>query len=189
MQLPSFLGPFLDVPAVPAAAPAENAPAYGVILPFTMQVQQQTEWCWAATAASVSAYYNAAPVLTQCQVASECLGGLECCITPLPPPPPPYWEGNCSFALDAALSVVKHLAAGPTGAVLPFASIMSEINGQRPVCCHISCGHFNAIVGYHNDSTQDIVVRDPLHGEQTLPYAMFVSNYNGSAWDDSYLTK
>ena len=189
MPLPAFLGPFVDLSASPAAAAPAGPPADGVILPFTMQVQQQTEWCWAATAASVSAFYNVAPVLSQCQIASECLGGMECCITPLPPPPPPYWEGNCSYALDAALNVVKHLAAGPTGDILPFASIMNEINGRRPICCHISTGHFNAIVGYHNDSNQDLVVRDPLYGEHIVPYRVFVSGNNGSVWDDTYLTK
>ena len=191
MPLPSFLGPFVDVPAAPAAQLAANRPPGGAgaphILTFTMQDQQQTEWCWAATAASVSAYYNVAKVWTQCEVASQCLG-MDCCIIPLPPPPPPYWAGNRMYTLDFALNVIQHLASGPTGDVLTFSSITDEIKGGRPVCCHISWGHFNVIVGYYDDSNQDIVVRDPLHGEQTLPYAMFVSSYYGGAWDDSYLT-
>jgi hypothetical protein len=92
------------------------------------------------------------------------------------------------WALEDALGVIHHLAEGPTGGVLPFSSIISEINAGRPVCCHISWGHFNVIVGYYDDSAQDIVVRDPLFGEKTLPYEMFVSSYHGGAWDDSYLT-
>ena len=191
MPLPSFLSPFVDVPAAPAAPLAENPPAGSggahQILPFTMQDQQQTEWCWAATAASVSAFYKDDPVWTQCKVASECLG-MECCITPLPPPPPPYWPGNRMYALDVALNIIHHLADGPTGGVLRFSSIISEINGERPVCCHISWGHFNVIVGYCDDSDQDIVVRDPLFGEKTLPYATFVSSYHGGTWDYSYHT-
>lgn len=191
MPLPSFLGPFVDVPAALAAQKAANPPAGAEgspnILPFSMQEQQQTEWCWAATAASVSAYYNVTPVLSQCQIASECLD-MECCITPLPPPPPPYWPGNIKYALDVALRVGNHLADGPTGAPLPFSSIVTEINRRRPICCHISWGHFNVIVGYYDDSHQDIVVRDPLHGEHTLPYEMFVSNYYGGTWNNSYLT-
>lgn len=151
-------------------------------LPFSMQVQEQTEWCWAATAASVSAYYDVAPVLTQCEVASKCIG-VDCCITPLPP------ERNIKWALDAALKAIKHLAADPSGA-LPFSSIVTEIDGGRPICCHISWDHFIAIVGY-DDSNQDVVVcdPDPHHAEQTLPYETFVSDYYEGSWDYSYLTK
>jgi hypothetical protein len=93
------------------------------------------------------------------------------------------------YALDVALSVIQHLAAGPTDGVLPFSSIMSEINGGRPICCHISWDHFNVIVGYYDDSNQDIVVRDPFHGDHTLPYKTFLSDYYGGSWDYSYLTK
>ncbi len=113
---------------------------------------------------------------------------MECCITPLPPPPPPYWAGNRPYALDGALRVVNHRAGDPTGGALPFSSIMSEIDAGKPICCHISWGHFNVIVGYYDDSTQDIIVCDPLFKETTLPYDTFVSRYHEGAWDDSYLT-
>jgi hypothetical protein len=92
------------------------------------------------------------------------------------------------WALDDALNATKHLAAEPTSGALPFSSIIREIDGGRPICCHISWDHFNAIVGY-DDSNQDVVVRDPLHDEQTLPYKTFVSDYYGGSWDYSYLTK
>ena len=194
MSLPSFLGPFVDVPiATSEAALTAPQPAGGNVLQFSMQGQQQSNWCWAATAASVSQYYGVNPVMTQCQIASKCLD-MDCCITPLPPPPPPNWDGNITYALDVALRVSQHLAEGPTSDVLPFSSIMSEIDGGKPVCCHVSWdsdnGHFNAIVGYYNDDNQDVVVCDSLLGEHTLPYAMFVNNYNGGGtWDNSYLTK
>ena len=186
MPLPSFFGPLMDIPLAPVAPLTASSPA-GVPNPlsFSMQPQQQTEWCWAATAASVSAYYNVAPVLTQCEVASKCLG-MDCCITPLPQDPPPYWAGNRMWAVDDALSAVQH-PAEPTGGVIPFSSIKDEIDRERPICCHISWEHFNVIVGY-DDSNQDIVVLDPLHGDHTLPYETFVSSYYGGVWDNSYLT-
>ncbi|MEX2552467.1 MAG: hypothetical protein WD627_05655 [Actinomycetota bacterium] len=39
-----------------------------VTLPFDMQLQTQSNWCWAATAASVSLYYWPWSGWTQCKV-------------------------------------------------------------------------------------------------------------------------
>lgn len=38
---------------------------------FSMQHQQQSNWCWAATATSVALFYQPASGWTQCQVASS----------------------------------------------------------------------------------------------------------------------
>ena len=187
MPLPSILGPFVDIPAVPAAqltaSPPTAAERSSKILSFTMQGQKQTEWCWAATAASISVFYRDNPALSQCEVATRCIG-IDCCVTPLPP------DGNRTWALENALYRINHLASGPTEPLM-FQEIKDEIDQGRPVCCRISWGHFNAIVGYYDDGHQDIVVRDSLYpGDHTLPYELFVSpnGYHGGYWQNSYLT-
>ena len=53
-----------------------------VTLPFTMQVQTQSNWCWAATATSVSLFYTSSSTWTQCTVANGELNLTDCCSRP-----------------------------------------------------------------------------------------------------------
>lgn len=192
MHLPPFLGPFTAVapPVGYALAPIGGGPSRR--LTFTMQVQLQTEWCWAATSASVNDYYAPAGTKSQCQIASGVLGS-SCCITPVSS------ACNQPYYLDIALTWVGHLAQPYIGAAIAFASpaagtpsVEDEIDLGRPVACHISWsgggGHFNAIHGY-DTNTQDVDVADPYYSTHTLPYTAFLSNYQGTGtWDASYLT-
>lgn len=118
------------------ASAAAVASASGVAnpLPFAMQPQAQTKWCWAATAASMSAYYKDTPAIGQCEVATQCLG-IPCCIIPLPPPTC-AWEGNQMYTLQVALQVVVHSAHGPEDP-LDFASLVAELRAGHPVGCQI----------------------------------------------------
>lgn len=192
MPSSSFLGPFVEVPdgAAPAAAPGAAANR----LPFTMQHPQPTEWCWAATTAAVATFYasvhSAGEAMTPCQVATLCLGP-ECC----PEPTDPSDSRNQEYALEGALRAVQHLAADPVTGALDFQAIVNEIDGSRPVCCHIAWdpanpdnGHFNAVVGY-DSAHQEVDVSDSLYGDQTLPYQTFAQAYRGTGtWDLTYLT-
>ena len=148
-----------------------------------MQVQEQTEWCWAATAASVSAYYDVTPVLTQCEVASKCIG-VDCCITPLPP------ERNIKWALDAALKAIKHLAADHSGA-LPFSSIVTEIDRGKHPFAVISPGIISSPLSVTTTAIK-ILMCDPdppITQSKPCPTETFVSDYYEGSWDYSYLTK
>jgi len=63
------------------------------LLDFSMQQQDQTNWCWAAVAASVVRYYHADTQWTQCRIAEGELRyrlhlpdlGRRRCDTPLRP--------------------------------------------------------------------------------------------------------
>jgi hypothetical protein len=199
MSLPNFLGPFVAIPV--AAQP--HLPAAGggsAMLDFTMQRQILTEWCWAATSASVCAFYARPPIMTQCEIATECKklswqssgcsGPPDCCSSPMPD------CCNTSDDLDAALTVTGNLAMAKIEGPLLMNDIATEINAGRPVCCRIGWhesndqdGHFNVIYGY-DDQNQDVDIADPLHPNQTLPLAIFTSNYLGQGdWDYSYKTK
>lgn len=50
------------------------------ILPFNMEAQLKTNWCWAATAKSVSRFYSRLTPWTQCKIASQELDK-SCCDT------------------------------------------------------------------------------------------------------------
>jgi hypothetical protein len=198
MPLPSFLGvtkPLKVSPAAKTLAIAAAPAATPNPLAFNMQLQQQTEWCWAATAASVAAYYKDPAAMTQCQIATACLS-MNCCINPLPDPPPPTWAGNRTFTLNVALGVVNHFTEPVLQRAIDFPAIVAEIDAGRPVCCHISwdpgsplLGHFNVIAGY-DAARNDVVVRDPSGtlSDGVFPYESFKSNYHGGRWDQTYLT-
>ncbi len=66
------------------------------LINFNMQIQEQDNWCWAATAASTDQFYPN-PGLTQCAVASQ-LFNLDCCQDP----------GSCNipYYLEQALQAI-----------------------------------------------------------------------------------
>jgi hypothetical protein len=185
MNLPAFLGPYVQVPLAQARktfAPLGGASAK---LSFAMQKQVQDEWCWAATSSSVCAYYQRPPLQSQCEVASACLG-IACCTNPVPGP------CNQPYYLDRALGETGNLSGAIISGALSLADIATEIDAGRPICCHISWrgggGHFNAIYGY-DDANQDIDLGDPFYGNQTLPLLSLLSNYQSAGtWDFSYKT-
>lgn len=190
MNLPVFLSQMAPVHPLAQGAHPSGGGGQPARLGFSMQTQQQTEWCWAATSTSVSVFYNAASPWTQCGVAQACLG-LSCCAQPLP--------SGCNIPgyLDQALTKTGNLAA-LVGGALPFSggvgsNIDQEIDAGRPIGCHISWrgggGHFNAIYGY-DPSNQDVDVGDSYYGSLvTVPYSTFCSNYQSAgSYDYSYLT-
>src|SRR4051794_1237702 len=69
-----------------------------VLQSFNMQHQVQDQWCWAATAASVSLFYNRTSTWTQCLVAAQIMG-TTCCVALAPCNKPWY--------LNDALSVTN----------------------------------------------------------------------------------
>jgi hypothetical protein len=186
--LPKLLGPYEALEAPEAAF----VPVGGRTLPFAMQPQQQTNWCWAAVTFSVSHYYpfNGRPVaqMSQCQLATNFVGRPSC-LNPLPP----YgadWPGNQMFTLEMPLEQAGHL--GATVATLNFAQVAQQIEAQRPVCCHIKLGpggHFLSITGYIANPEMDVFVQDPVPGPNSgyIPIAVF-AHYRGGLWDESYLT-
>lgn len=202
MPLASFLGPFQEVTAAPAAGAANLAAAGNAAavvatgsskhLPVSMEQPAPTEWCWAATTAGICTYYaqsrGIGTALSACQVAGNCLY-VSCC----PEPTDPHDPRNREYALQGALDMVGRLADFTQG-VLKFDEIAQEIEAGRPICCHIAWdssnpdnGHFNAIVGY-DAGTGDVDICDCM-GNQTLPYQTFLTAYRGSgSWDWTYRT-
>jgi hypothetical protein len=159
--------------------------ACGNPLAFTMQPQQQTEWCWAAVSVSVNLYYHPASGQTQCAVANIAMGQSTCCQDGSTP------QCNQPWFLDQALSIVGDLKAWSPGKV-PFTTVKSEINDCRPLCLRIGWngggGHFVAVYGFSNTNNR-LNVGDPWYGNSVVKYALFPGNYQGGGtWTDSYTT-
>lgn len=157
-------------------------------IPFTIQPQQQTEWCWAAVSVSVDHYFNAASAWTQCLIANNQLNQSNCCTNGSDP------QCDCPWYLDRALSAMNRLRVwlqSPAG----FSSVKQEINQSDPLCARIGWsgggGHFVAISAYDDTTSSDyITVNDPIWGVSQIPYNVFLSNYRGNgSWTDSYYTQ
>jgi len=186
-MFPTFLGPLQPLPQeIPATldSPRGGAGTGARSLAFAMQTQQGDNWCWAATTSSVAQFFDPGSTWTQCDIASACLQ-VQCCATPRP--------CDVQFTLDDPLRRTGNLQGNPFAGNDTMDNLQLEIDGGRPVCCHISWngggGHFVAISGY-NRGTDDVFIEDPLYGEDSVPFSEFVSSYRGSgSWDFTYYTQ
>jgi Papain-like cysteine protease AvrRpt2 len=191
MPLPTFLGP--PSPLVLAAAGAGNSKK----LAFTIQSQTQSNWCWAAVSTSVSHFYDASSVWTQCQVASSALPvtvpPTNCCQNPQ--------DCDQPFFLDVALGVTGNFRNRVDHA-LSFVDIQKEISADTPIGCRVGwfdaagqlngLGHFMIIAGWliGATGTQYIDIADPIYLNTQILYEEFAASYQtGGEWTHSYLTQ
>jgi hypothetical protein len=157
------------------------------VLPFTMQAQTQSNWCWAATATGVSRYYSIFSPWTQCKVASDELG-LTCCTTPVP--------GACNvpWYLDKALTRTKNFVSVQASTVA-WSTIKSELERGLVVGARIGWngggGHFMVLHGVSSIGVKRYLhIDDPIYGKSALTYQQFATNYQGSgSWTHTYFTK
>jgi Papain-like cysteine protease AvrRpt2 len=160
-------------------------------LNFKMQDQEQSEWCWAAVAASTSMHYDPNSGWTQCKVAGAELQVQNCCQDPLPA------ACNKRWRVHSALRTTKNLTRFTTNAE-KFSVVQHEIDSQRSLCARIgwkgsNSGHFVVIDGYDDSGgLQLLTVRDPNAKVRTaiVNYATLVKGYQGSGvWTDSFFTQ
>ena len=165
----------------------ERAPSW-VRLDFAMQHQKQTEWCWAATSVSVSAYYDPRTSWTQCSMANAEKGLTTCCD-----------DGsgdacNAPNRLDLPLAragVLDHKQTGP----LDYDDVRREIDAGRPLACRIgwSCGggHFAVIDGYRSSGGEWVSIDDPWYSACDVEVSTLVEGtYQGrGTWTHTYFTR
>ena len=140
-----------------------------LVLPFNMQAQTQSNWCWAATSTSVSRFYSFFSPWTQCKVASGELS-LQCCTTPVP--------GACNVAwyLDKALTRTNNFVSMQSSAA-SWNTIKSELKNGLVVGARIGWsgggGHFMVLHGVSSSifgTTKYLHIDDPIYGKSTLEY-------------------
>src|SRR6478609_4406714 len=156
-------------------------------LSFDMQAQTQTNWCWAATATSVSHFYWLLSTWTQCKVACGELGRTDCCNSTVP--------GACNvpWFLDGALTRTDNFVS--IMGVATFQQVRAEIDAGRPVGARVGWsgggGHFMAIYGFSTvGGVEYFDIDDPIYGKTHLTVSEFSTNYQGSGtWTHTYFTK
>jgi len=162
--------------------------------PFKIQQQEQSQWCWAAAAASICVFYQDETDHKQCDLANRFLedmrNGVDCCVNGSSN------ECNLPSDLSDALRQLGHMQPPPRGA-LPFDRLSSQIATNSPVAVRIQLAdfsaHFVVLTGCEetSDGRRWVKVADPATGNiDTLEYDDLVSNFRpGATWDESYLTK
>lgn len=135
---------------------------------FTIQGQEQRQWCWAAISSSVSQFYNSASTWTQCRIVEQRPGRSACCSDP--------GDRRCNQPdkLNEGLRITGNLNRHNAATInVARDTIIDEINNNRPVCLFLSpksgsVGHFIVVTGYRIETGGRILYRieDPANGGQ-----------------------
>lgn len=175
MNLPASLtGQLMDLPFTRAELMITEP------LDFSIETQTQSNWCWAAVAASVGHYYQTGN-WSQCGIASNALN-FSCCDNP--------WQCNVYGYLDIALTIT-HSFNSKTFSRIEEPVISNEIQTGRPVClrCAWNGGgaHFVVIYGVNSGH---ILVADSIYGYSVNQLENFPAAYqSGGQWTHTYLTQ
>lgn len=175
-------------PAVSTASASEaEARLQWRMLDFTMQPQDQSNWCWAAVAASVARFFKRSSTVTQCAVANGQLRRDDCCAGGA--------SGPCNVygLLASSLHRVGHLQRWAVGKRATLAELTAEIDQARPLCLRVAWfmggAHFLAVSGYLAGS-ELVAVEDPWWGQSDVPYDILRTSYQDAGrWTDSYYTE
>jgi len=155
---------------------------------FSMQRQQQFNWCWAATAASVALYYQPGSGWTQCSVANGETSRNDCCGAGA--------SGPCNIYgfLETSLARVGHFDRIVSG-VATLNDIENEVTFARPLGIRVAWtgggAHFLCIRGHYIAGGIDYLsVDDPIYGRSEVTYSALQSAYQGiGTWTHTYYTR
>lgn len=161
---------------------------------FGMEKQCHSNWCWAAVAASVAAYYGQGRGISQCEIAKLELSRSDCC------------DSDCDA--KGVECNVTNVFASPLNRVGCFdrlarfkqatpSEVFEELEAGRPICVRTvwpnGGAHFLAIVGCWSDTggTLMLALADPFWGRSEYSYERFSKHYQllGGNWNDTYYTK
>lgn len=185
-------------------------PVPGCNTGLEMQYQQMYNWCWIATATSISLFYDPASTWTQCSLIGAVLQ-LQCCpptsVTANPYDPASLYDLEnvvanpiCDHSGGVGDSLAKTgnfrqgiggpipLLSSPSGPP----SVMDEMCAGTPIIATISwtgsiLSHDVAIAGVNGELLH---IHDPIFGEQDIYYEVFPANYqSGGTWTYSVLTQ
>jgi len=158
-----------------------------LVLPFNMEHQTQTNWCWAATSKSVSYFYSVFSPWTQCKIASAELSN-SCCNSPVPS------ACNVPWYLNNALTRTNNFVSVQNGTIT-WSQVQQQLQAGLVVGARIGWsgggGDFMTIHGVSSSGfNQYLHIDDPIYGKSVLTWNQFATNYQGSgSWTHTYFTK
>ena len=194
MPIPSFLSPSsLNLSAqAPSALATGGSPApQKHRLAFSIEKQEQANWCWSAVSVSVERFYDSNSTRTQCSLANEALQRQDCCADG----GPAQDKCNKPWYLDRVLTITRnydHMDASS----LSFSDIVQQLNAGSAIGCRIGWfgggGHFAVIIGslVAASGTRYVDIADPIWPESQVAFDDFPSSYQtGGDWTHTYFTR
>ncbi|MBA4148856.1 MAG: hypothetical protein H0X66_12140 [Verrucomicrobia bacterium] len=155
---------------------------------FSMQGQQQTNWCWAACAASIKLFYTPSSNWTQCLLANSAFSRTDCCTNPVPS------ACNIGWTFKQALQLTGNFDHQITQKAA-LVAIRRDVDKCRPIAAsifwHGGGGHGVVIYGVEDHILgAKIYVADPFFGNSLMRYSSFPANYQtGADWTITDFTK
>ena len=181
--------------SAPSLAAFGNFPP-AIDLDVPWQQQQQSNWCWAATASMISHFYNPSSTWTQCAIATAVVNqwrqahqeaSVNCC-DPAEAASP---DCNVTWGLAQPLQVVGSYGSEVGGR--SAATLYDQLRLGNPVCAQVLWnggpdGHFFVIDGI-DTAAQTVHVEDPAYGPGITRTPSSFKSYQGSGtWSDTFLT-
>jgi hypothetical protein len=169
-------------------------------LTFDIELQQCSEWCWAAVTAAVCKCYGDGTATRQCEVANLVLQLPTDNCTDCDCEQDPFAICNQPQNLASVLDAVHHNRGNPIDGIptLRFEDIKSDIDNGRPVVVEVTLddpaasSHAVAIYGYTDEGM--VSIADPMHpGDQiSVRFTDFAAGGQTDLhgiWKAAYLTK
>ena len=159
-----------------------------IVLDFTVESQQKSNWCWAAIAASVGRFYGTT-YLSQENVASQTPSNTSSLLSDQLNK---QESNNQQRTLDESLKLVScysHWSLGRPS----FERLLLEVGAGRLVCVRIEWleggAHYLVVKGI-NPGEQLLHIEDSLHGPSVVPYNTFPKLYQGlgAIWTETFWT-
>jgi hypothetical protein len=159
-------------------------------LALSLQLQLRKNWCWAAVASSICAYYKN-DNWPQLKVAWRMLDDTFDANKPVPEKIITELSFDQRAQLEQALQQVGCLASW-SGARPPFRNLMRELDAGRPLAVAIYWGtggqHYVLIDGYDRHN-RTISIKDPQIGHTIFSFDRFPQDYrDGGEWAETYWT-
>ena len=154
-------------------------------LNFNMEMQTQSNWCWAAVSKSVAAYYDPATTWTQCSIADGEKSQTTCCTNGSSS------ACNAYGTLDTSLTRVGHLDHA-VGGTVTNAEVVAQMRSGRPLGARTAWSgggaHFVTIIG--SFAGDMYAIDDPISGKSDVTEAAFKTAYlNSGTWTHTYYTR
>ena len=159
---------------------------------FKMQKQCHSNWCWAAVAASIAAYYGGN--VKQCDIANVELHRDDCCNHPCDAANIVF---NVTNVLASSLNRLNWFEQCSRFTRADPDRIDEKLAAGQPLCARMvwrdGGGHFVVIVGSWSDvgGMRMLALEDPFWGPSECSYPGFADHYQllGGRWIDTYYTK
>ena len=181
----------LDLSGRPAVS---SQSGHRAMINFAMEEQCHSNWCWAAVAASVAAYYDRGTYKKQCNIAALELAREDCCSYSCGAEDV---ECNLTNVFASPLNRVRCLERLERFKQATPSEVLEELEAGRPICVRTlwpdGSAHFLAIVGCWSDTdgTPMLALDDPFWGRSEYSYDRFSTHYQlvGGKWNDTYYTR